>query len=326
MYGFNQTTALGRINHELLRTEFRPPLESIQAKVLSQDHWEGELVQQGASGQALTVSSRWAVVRDACRVPQGILEINSDITAHKQAEDARHQLLHRLVTVQEEERKRISRELHDQIGQNLTALLMGLKALPQSVDGVHSERLAHLQHLTQSMMEQVHRLAWELRPASLDNIGLEATLRQYIDDWTRASGIASEFILRGSQSHRRLSNVLETMIYRVVQEALTNVRRHANATKVDVIIKHGKSEVHAMIEDNGQGFDPGASETLPAPCADRLGLVGMRERVDLLGGTLSIESSSKGTTLVVRVPIEAGRHELGNAKSAMLNGEQPKAP
>jgi signal transduction histidine kinase len=254
------------------------------------------------------VASRWVAVRDAREEPIAILAIHSDITARKQAEAARHQLLQRLLTVQEEERKRISRELHDQMGQNLTALLIGLKALPQteSASGTGTpQSFQQLQQLTESMMEQVHRLAWELRPPSLDNLGLEAALRQYIEEWSQNSRIAAELIFQAGTRKQRLATDLETMLYREIQEALTNVQRHSHATKVDVILKLNRTEVHAIIEDNGIGFQPNGDHTATlVGHSDGLGLVGMRERVELLGGSLELESSAQGTTLVIRVPLQ----------------------
>lgn len=234
-----------------------------------------------------------------------------DITERKQAEQIRQQLLQRLVTAQEEERRRISRELHDQMGQQLTALLMGLTAFPEvarlSTSEAATIQLQHLRDLTNQLMSQVHRLAWELRPATLDNLGLEAALQQYIEEWSQKWSVPCDFVSRSLSSSQRLPAHIETALYRVVQETLSNVQRHAQATRASVLIERIDDNIVAIIEDNGRGFDQQARKTINVrnPKASRLGLVGMQERIDLVGGTLTVESTpDDGTTIYARVPLE----------------------
>ena len=224
-----------------------------------------------------------------------------DITERKRAELARQQLLQRLVSAQEEERTRISRELHDQMGQSLTALLMVIDAMAEKRDGENSAqgRLGKLKKLVEELMDQAHLLAWELRPPALDNLGLRAALEQYLREWSRSTGIGAEFASRGLTNLEHLDRVVETTLYRVVQEALTNVHRHSGSEIVSVLLERMDGEVTVIIEDNGAGFDV---EAVTSGNSERLGLVGMRERIELVDGTLTIESSQgQGTTVYVRV-------------------------
>ena len=226
-----------------------------------------------------------------------------DITERKRAELTRQQLLQRLVGAQEEERTRISRELHDQMGQSLTALLMAINSIIEGNPKANNaeERLGKLKILVEELMDQAHLLAWELRPPALDNLGLRAALEQYLKEWSRSTGVRADFASRGLNNLERLDKVVETTLYRVVQEALNNVHRHADAEMVSVLLERMDGAVTAIVEDNGKGFDV---ETVTSDNSERLGLVGMRERIELVGGSLTIESSEgQGTTVYARVAI-----------------------
>jgi PAS domain S-box-containing protein len=220
------------------------------------------------------------------------------------ANEARLQVLRRLVTAQEEERRRVSRELHDQMGQHLTGLMLGLKALENDCQSLPhaSERLQKLQDLTDSIMQEIHHLAWELRPAALDDLGLSTVLRRYTEEWSQRSGVAVDFHSSGLDEQRAPSHV-ETTLYRVVQEALTNVLKHAQADRVSVLLERRRNHVLAIIEDDGKGFD--AEAMMSASDAEQtLGLLGMKERVSLVGGTLDVESTpGAGTTVFVKIPV-----------------------
>jgi signal transduction histidine kinase len=211
-------------------------------------------------------------------------------------------LSHRLVEVQETERRQIARELHDEAGQSLTGLIVGLKLLARDAHqpDVVLSHVTKLEQTTDMVLENLHRLAINLRPAMLDHLGLVAALRQHIEDFSSEYGYASQFEVIGFDD-KRLPPAVETTIYRIVQEALTNVIRHAQATRVDVVLKRKRSDNRRMItiiEDNGIGFDPEAVNQ-----NKHLGLLGMRERAEMLGGSLTIESTVKmGTTIFVEVP------------------------
>jgi signal transduction histidine kinase len=176
--------------------------------------------------------------------------------------------------------------------------MLGLKSLPAS-EGSET-KLSQLQKLTAQVMEQMHHLARELRPAALDTLGLEATMRQLAEEWSERNEVKTEFFARGLHSVR-LPAPIETTIYRVAQEALTNVARHAKGTFVSVLVERHDGVVSLIVEDNGHGFDAES----PDIGEGRLGLLGMRERIELVGGTLDIESSpGAGTTVIARVPLE----------------------
>lgn len=208
-------------------------------------------------------------------------------------------LSRRLVQVQETERRHIARELHDEAGQSLTSLMVGLRLLERDVGHPENviERVNQLKSMTNDVLENLHRLAINLRPASLDHLGLIAALRQYIETFSRQYNIKTQFEVVGLDD-KRLPPTVETNLYRIVQEALTNVVRHARASRVDVLLERRGDQMVTIIEDNGVGFDAEA-----AGQSGRLGLLGMRERAEMLGGTLAIESTiGSNTTIYVEVP------------------------
>jgi signal transduction histidine kinase len=230
--------------------------------------------------------------------------LQAEVAEHKKAEAARGQLLRRLVTAQEEERRRISRELHDQMGQYLSTMTLRLKTLRPLAAGQEPVRinLQKLEELTGKLAEEVHHLAWELRPAALDDLGLHTALQNYAEKWSGRSGIAVDFH-GGGLERQRLPPEVETTVYRVVQEALTNVLKHAAARHVSVIVERRRDHVLVIVEDDGKGFE--VEEVSLAPGSGRgLGLLGMRERLALVGGALSLDSSpGAGTTARARIPV-----------------------
>ena len=202
----------------------------------------------------------------------------------------------RVIEAQELERKRLARELHDETGQALTSILLGLKPVEEAVEGDARAVVASLRELVVSTLQDVRRLAVELRPSALDDFGLEAALERLVDGLREESGLEIDFEARLGE--RRLPSEIETALYRIVQEALTNVVKHAAATRVGVVLTHSGGVAAAVVEDDGRGYD------LRSVRADGLGVVGMRERVALVGGTLKVESSEGGgTTIVAQVPV-----------------------
>jgi len=207
-------------------------------------------------------------------------------------------LSRRLVEVQEEERRAIARELHDETGQSLTGLLYSLRLLERGASGEGPAGQIHeLERTVQEVLENLHRMAANLRPASLDHLGLEAALRQHLAGVERKTGLTVRFRARGLDGDR-MPPMVEATLYRVVQEAMTNVVRHARATSVDVLAERKGEFVSVLIEDDGVGFDPAESGG-----TTHLGLIGMKERAETLGGTFVVESApGAGTTVVVEVP------------------------
>jgi signal transduction histidine kinase len=204
--------------------------------------------------------------------------------------------LERVVSAQELERKRLARELHDETGQALTSVLLGLKRLDEatSLDEVRSG-VAALRELTVQTLQDVRRLAVELRPSALDDFGLVPALERLVDGFREQTGLQVEL---EAQLGERLPADVETALYRIVQEALTNVVKHADATTVSILLRQAESAVAAIVEDDGRGFLPAQGD------GEGLGLAGMRERLALLDGTLKVESSpGSGTTLVAEVPL-----------------------
>jgi|KBSSwiStaDraftv2_1062776.scaffolds.fasta_scaffold63663_6 signal transduction histidine kinase len=213
----------------------------------------------------------------------------------------RDELRRRIVSTQEEERLRLAHDLHDQTGQSVSAAILELKAIEGLVDKKGRDRVRHLSTLLDELGQMLHRIAWELRPASLDELGLTTALENYVVEWGHKHAIQADFHCSDPRLDKR-SNEIRTTVYRVIQEGLTNVAKHAgNATNASVIIGVAENTLHLAIEDNGQGFDPSTSST-------RLGLAGMRERLLLVGGRLAIESSPEtGTTIFARIPIRSER-------------------
>jgi signal transduction histidine kinase len=208
-------------------------------------------------------------------------------------------LSRQLVEVQETERRHIARELHDRAGQALTSLMVGLRLLEQKAEEPEKvvAQVTELKSVANEVLEDLHQLATELRPASLDHLGLVAALRQHAETFSRRHDLVVEFEAVGIQDER-LSLAVETALYRIVQEALTNVIRHANASRVGVLLERRGDQVLAIVEDDGLGFNPEAALE-----GGRLGLLGMQERAQMVGGALEIESSAgAGTTLFVEVP------------------------
>jgi signal transduction histidine kinase len=248
------------------------------------------------------VHSTWAVARlsDGTSV-----SIGQNISERKRAEEEQERLRQRLITAQEDERRHLSRELHDNIGQYLSALLLGLESctnLPELPTSL-GNKLLYLTETTKQFELDVHGLALELRPTTLDDLGLEAALSGLSREWARRhhQKIHAVFTSSGFKDRdERLSSDVEIAIYRVVQEALTNVSRHSSAAVVSIILERDDRNVRVIIEDDGIGFE--VEKVMGGPVENRrLGLMGMQERVELVGGEFKIESGT-GTTIVVTIP------------------------
>ncbi|MDR7522251.1 MAG: GAF domain-containing sensor histidine kinase [Armatimonadota bacterium] len=216
-------------------------------------------------------------------------------------ERTRGQLIEKLLTAHEDERRRIARELHDEAGQALTALIVNLELAAQETDP-HRLRaqLGQLRELAERTLGEIRRLIYDLRPSILDDLGLVAALRWYAKNLLDPRGIAWSLSVNGMSG--RLPVGLETVVFRVVQEALTNVVRHAEASQVTVDLTVAGRELRVRIEDNGRGFDPGRPR--PAGRGGGYGLLGMQERVELVGGRWEVQSTpGVGTVVAATLPI-----------------------
>ena len=229
------------------------------------------------------------------------LRLRSEMAQRADSETARHKLLQQLTTAEENERRRISRELHDQIGQYVTALLLGLKRLRSRSGAPGLETLADLVAITETVSQEIHDLALQLRPAALDDLGLIPALAHHLDLWSARTGVLVEYKTTCPEAER-FPPAVETTIYRLVQEALTNVAKHAQARRVGVAIERCYDHIVAIIEDDGNGFE--SDPAWPSGPSVHLGLRGMRERATHCGGTINIESAvGQGTTVLARIPL-----------------------
>jgi signal transduction histidine kinase len=242
-----------------------------------------------------------------------------DVGAQKLAEAQRLSLLRRLADAQEDVQRRIAHDLHDQVGQTVTGLSLGLKALERAVERVEEpvavgeqsikERMRWLQKLTTEIGRDIHQASADLRPTALDDLGLPRALAALIADWNERYGVAADVQIMGPVEPR-LPAELETVLYRVVQEALTNVLKHAKASNVSIVLDRRLDYVRVVIEDDGSGFDvdeSGGDRNAEPRDRQGLGLLGMRERLAMIGGALRVESSNAGTTLFVTIPLDPHR-------------------
>jgi two-component system sensor histidine kinase UhpB len=265
--------------------------------------YEGEFRLRHKSGHYVHVLSRGFPVRGEPHGPVvRIVGTHFDLTERKRAETerTRAELLTRLVFAQEDERRRIAREMHDQFGEQLTSLGRRIAMLKDACAG-DADALAHvdaLETVARRLDRDVDHLVWELRPTALDDLGLRAALTNYVQDWSKRVGIPAHLHTSGLWGNR-LPSEAETTLYRIAQEALTNVAKHSQAGTVEVILERRADHVLLIVEDDGVGFDP-AGGTAPG-----FGLVGMQERAALVGANLQIESAvGQGTTILVRMAAE----------------------
>lgn len=236
--------------------------------------------------------------------------LKQQVAESARAEEERVRLLRKIVTTQEDERGRIARDLHDQLGQRLTALRLKIASLKdQCGDNKElSKRVADLEALGSGIDSEVSFLAWELRPRVLDDFGLVSAVENFINEWSHHFDLPAEFHTAGLRN-KRLEQEIETNLYRITQEALNNISKHAGASNASVLLERRGREVVLIIEDNGVGFD--VEEKYQADGkAGSLGLIGMRERAAIVGGTIEVESAKgAGTKVFVTVPAKFVRDD-----------------
>ncbi|MEP6635807.1 MAG: PAS domain S-box protein, partial [Acidobacteriota bacterium] len=231
--------------------------------------------------------------------------LQAEISERRRQERERASIMRRLLIAQEDERRRIARDMHDHFGQQLTTLLLKLGMLREDYGNVErlSEQVETLEGVARQLDSDVDFLVWELRPTALDDLGLQDALINYTQDWSQHFSIPIEVHTHGI-AKENLNWEIETVLYRIVQEALNNIAKHAQAKGVSVLLEHRAETLSLIIEDDGLGFDP---ETAFETKGKRLGLVGMVERAALVNGTAEFESQpGLGTTVYVRIPVSAG--------------------
>ncbi|MED4586434.1 PAS domain-containing sensor histidine kinase [Brevibacillus choshinensis] len=236
-----------------------------------------------------------------------------DMSAQQRAEKERyqHKLTNYVIQAQEEERKRIARELHDGVGQALYSILVGLNVVGQSqLSDPIRQHVTDLLQMTAKAMEEVKRMALELRPSALDDLGLLPALRSLMKRVEKSFGIQVELHVQGER--RRYSAAMETALYRIVQEAMTNTAKYAQASQLGIVFENREKEVVVTIVDDGVGFE--VEKALHT--GKGLGVFGMKERAQLLGGSVDIRSApDEGTTVIVRIPVPKEETENGYTRA-----------
>ena len=249
------------------------------------------------------MSDSGTVIRNEDGSPVAVVGTVRDVTDKKRAEGRLRDLSRRLIEVQEEERRRLARELHDEVGQTLTAIALGLRAAGRSCGAAAGPHIEECIGVVDGAIRQIRNLSLDLRPPMLDDLGLVATLRWLLDRQAGLAGYRARFVADPDEG--RLDPAVATAAFRVAQEALTNVARHAGARHVVVRLRLRGGGLELVVADDGGGFDPGAALGSGAR-GEGLGLLGMRERAALLGGRLAIRSAP-GRGAVVRLTIPTGR-------------------
>ncbi len=219
-------------------------------------------------------------------------------------EKARLALIERIVHSQEEERKTISRELHDQLGQSLLALMLMVQSLSKESQ-ISGDSLHDIELHIREVLEEVRLLAWGMRPSVLDDYGLERALSRLVEEICEHAQLSLDYQYSGSPELGRLPTRIEVTLYRIAQEAIANIVRHAAATQSSVVVLQRRNEVTLLVEDNGCGFKIDPAQQERDSC---LGLMGMKERAALLGGSCAVESTlERGTTVRITIPLEEAR-------------------
>jgi PAS domain S-box-containing protein len=302
LYGWTKQEAVGQSPHDLLNTKFPIPT----SEVLNSDRWEGELRHTKRDGTKIPVASRWTTLRDKGRKPLGWLEINTDISARKKAEEAASRLTSRILSLQDTERRRIARELHDCLGQYLTGLKINLDLLadPDHFRGSRSkeECLTECLEIVERCLTETRTLSYLMRPPLLDEAGLPSAVQWYVEGFVKRSGIEAH--LNVPVELPRLRSNMELALFRVLQESLTNVHRHSASSAVKVTIEVDAEHVTLRVKDNGSGIPESRLKSLREINAEvGIGLAGMRERVRDLGGHLELDSDTTGTTVTAVMPL-----------------------
>ncbi|MGA9669774.1 MAG: PAS domain S-box protein [Terracidiphilus sp.] len=314
MLGYTKAQAAGKIAHEMLHTEFPSPFAEIRAELMRVGHWEGDLVKIAQDGRRVVVAGRWALQWGKRDQPPRVLVVNSNITDRKRAEESlvlqREQLralAERLQLVREEDRKKVARDLHDQIGQILTAIKMDMTWMTRHLPASEDKVLARIAESIQSINEgvkAVRSICSGLRPGVLDDLGLAAAIEWQANEFVLRNGVQCQVSVPPVDLH--LDGDRATATFRIFQECLTNVVRHAQAKSVRVALCQEEESILLVVEDDGIGFcESGLSNSLGS-----LGLLGMKERAQFCGGDVQISSSpGNGTTVTVRVPMDIPRAE-----------------
>jgi len=307
IFGWREVEAVGQTTHLIFTPEDRAegaPEKELET-TLENGRAEDERWHLRKDGSRFFASGVMQVLRDG--KTEGFVKIARDQTARLEAEQMHNEqeMLRRMVVALEDERRRIARDIHDHLGQQLTALRLKLESLKNLCDTVDfndktnaAQNIEEIIKASEQIDRDVDFIARELRPTALDDLGLRAALADFVRDWADYTGIKAEFHTSGLL-RVRIGREIETNLYRIAQEALNNVQKHARASRVSVLLEKTGGKISLIIEDDGIGFNPRDK----ANRQKGLGLVGMIERARICGGDLEIESSTgKGTTVYARIP------------------------
>lgn len=317
MVGGVQEDFAGRSAYDLVPDEDIEEARRAFAQRDTGDTGQSEQRLRRLDGSTVWTSVSTSRMRDERGAFAGILRMYTDNTARRELAQTREMLVRQLVEAQEQERQRIARELHDQMGQHIVALSLGLARLGSlTAEMTAATEVVHrLQAVTDMLGKDVHTLAIELRPAALDHLGLSVALGSYAENLASRTGLEID-VHCDDISDLSIPADVQTGIYRIAQEALTNIVKHAAAHHVSVILERQPDALHLIVEDDGVGFDPAHRRNTGKSC---IGLAGMEERASLIEATLTIESTSdRGTTVYLRLPFLI--QKLAN------NEETPLAP
>ena len=306
LYGYTKEEALGRVTHELLRTKFPEPLESIKKQLHRDDRWTGELVHIKKDGTEIVVVSRWVLDRDTLGNPNSILETNTDITQHKQAERAikESEFSARLLQLQDQERRRMARELHDGVGQLLAAISINASKVVREKQNLSPDAARCIEEnckLIENVAADIRTVSYLLHPPLLDEMGLQSALKWYIDGFAERSKIAANVELAVDLG--RLPQEYELCLFRIAQECLTNIHRHSGSSTALVRLWRTPAEIKLEVKDEGRGINQEIQSKIASSASVGVGLRGMQERVKQIGGTLTIHSNGNGTSVLVTLPL-----------------------
>jgi PAS domain S-box-containing protein len=307
LYGYAASEAIGKnLTMLTLPEDFNEILSNIDKVRHSKEVAMFCTERVGKNNHHMILEVVLSPVKDDEENVVGVSTIARDVTERNLAaqalQDKRN--LQKLIQAQEEERKRIARDLHDELGQQLTVLRLQLEyAKNLCKDEEVCDRIEKIQLIAEEIDKGVDFLAWELRPSMLDDLGLVAAIENYVRQWSLHSGVEAE-LLSSNLKKTRLAHQIETNLYRILQEALNNVHKHGKAKSVEVSLDKRDDLIIFIVADDGAGFNPKDKKKR----GKGMGLTGMKERVALLGGSLEIESApGRGTTVYVRIQASAIR-------------------
>jgi PAS domain S-box-containing protein len=322
LYGWSRPEVLGKLIDDYLKTEFPRPFSEIREEILRTGSWQGELIHSTKDGRRVTVASRWSVWSNKDGQPLGFLELNTDLTDQKRAEESLRAMSGRLLQLQDEERRRIARELHDSAGQILVALDLNLAAI-QKENARLSPGAARACHeslgLVRQMSQELRTIAHLLHPPLLDEAGLPSAIRWFVEGFAERSGIPVQ--LDVSEHLVRLSPEAERTIFRVVQESLTNIHRHSGSPTATIRIAQSQTEIRVEVSDRGKGVP--VARGLEEGGKSGVGIQGMRERLRQIGGHLEIRSGGTGTTINAVLPLEVHAERNVRQSAELANAGTP---